>query len=202
MISLSRDIRSAWKLPFSGRELILALESMALDICGNPGLPGGPCPPAAFAASLGPGAARDFFELELALLDEDAMAGLNQSYLGCFGPTNVLAFPASAPLGPGFAPQAAEMRAGAESGGHSGATEKEPLPLGWLALCPDALLREAALYGQDTARHTLRLLGHGLAHLLGFEHGAAMDRAVAVAVAGAERLLAHQDLRPESVPPA
>lgn len=105
--------------------------------------------------------------LELALLDETEMARLNKSSLGCAGPTNVLAFPAGDPPDP-------------ESG----------LPvLGWLALAPGVLRREALLYKQNLTAHTLRLLAHGLAHLLGYEHGESMDAAAARAASAAVQAL-------------
>ena len=68
---------------------------------------------------------------------------LNAAHLGCAGPTNILSFPA--------APE--------ESG------------LGVLAFGLETWLREAALYGQKPELHAQRLLAHGLAHLLGHDHG-------------------------------
>lgn len=99
-------------------------------------------------------------ELELALMDEAAMAALNYRHLGCVGPTNVLSFPAGA----------------------EGVALASPCQLGQLALAPHTVRREAFLYGQDLGEHTLRLLAHGLAHLAGFEHGEAMDALADVAL--------------------
>ncbi|MDL2307385.1 rRNA maturation RNAse YbeY [Desulfovibrio sp. OttesenSCG-928-C06] len=62
--------------------------------------------------------------------------------------------------------------------------------LGWLALAPDTMRREAVLYGQELGAHTLRLLAHGFAHLLGYEHGEAMDNASNSAAEAALRHLA------------
>ncbi|MDR1124909.1 MAG: rRNA maturation RNase YbeY [Deltaproteobacteria bacterium] len=93
--------------------------------------------------------------LELALVDEAEMARLNEESLGCAGPTNILAFPPS-PLG------------------------NSSLPLaGLLAMSPRTMRREAWLYGQEAAPYALRLMAHGLAHLLGYEHGEEMDLAAA-----------------------
>lgn len=86
---------------------------------------------------------------ELRLVDDNEMAGLNASFLGLVGPTNVLAFPASDPERPAY--------------------------LGQIALSVDTLSRESLLYGQDPGRHLTRLLAHGLLHLAGFEHGPAME---------------------------
>lgn len=93
-------------------------------------------------------------EVELALLDEAAMAALNFRHLGCVGPTNVLSFPAD--------PEDVAHAAGG-------------CVLGQLALAPHTVRREAFLYGQDLSEHTMRLLAHGLAHLAGFDHGEEMD---------------------------
>ncbi|MDR2488996.1 MAG: rRNA maturation RNAse YbeY, partial [Desulfovibrio sp.] len=49
------------------------------------------------------------------------------------------------------------------------------LSLGCLALSVDTLLRECFLYGQNTDEHCIRLLAHGLSHLMGMDHGPEMD---------------------------
>jgi probable rRNA maturation factor len=84
--------------------------------------------------------------VELALVHDAAMSACNARHLRRAGPTNVLAFPASAD-GPGC-----------------------------LLLSPDTVVREAVLYGQPTQRHTMWLLAHGAGHLAGLDHGEAMDR--------------------------
>lgn len=87
--------------------------------------------------------------VELALLDDATMRALHKKALGCDGPTNILSFPA-----PG--------------GGEDGS-------MGSLAFSIDTLRREAFLYDQQETEHAIRLLAHGLAHLLGYDHGPAMD---------------------------
>ena len=137
-VSITSDISTAWRLPFSTRELETALREMWLAF--------GPEDTAPFP---------DNALLEFALVDEAEMARLNRENLGCAGPTNILAFPADdSPLFPGAAPGA-----------------------GLLAMSPWTVRREAMLYGQEPAAYTMRLLAHGLAHLLGHEHGPAMDEA-------------------------
>jgi probable rRNA maturation factor len=91
---------------------------------------------------------------ELALLDDASMESLHAESLGCAGPTTILAFPEHA--------LAANL---------PGATRA----LGHLALSLDTLERECFLYGQEPLEHCIRLLAHGLAHLLGHEHGPAMN---------------------------
>jgi probable rRNA maturation factor len=84
--------------------------------------------------------------VELVLVHDAAMAARNARHLGRGGPTNVLAFPAS-----GDVP-------------------------GCLILSLDTALREAVLYGQAPSRHVMWLLAHGAGHLVGLDHGDAMDR--------------------------
>jgi probable rRNA maturation factor len=87
--------------------------------------------------------------LEIRLVDDPAMARLNHDFLGLPGPTNVLAFPSEDPARPDY--------------------------LGEIALCVDALGREAVLYGQDPGEHLARLLAHAILHLAGFDHGPEME---------------------------
>jgi probable rRNA maturation factor len=91
--------------------------------------------------------------LELALVSDAEMARLNELYLRCPGPTNILAFP---------------------SGEFSLRKAPRLKSLGWLALSPFTVRREAMLYAQNLQAYTLRLLAHGFAHLLGYEHGELM----------------------------
>ena len=87
------------------------------------------------------------------LVDDREIARLNEEYLGCSGPTNVLSFPA---------------------GDESESEQDSPVFLGELALSVDALSREADLYGQPPVAHLARLLAHGILHLAGYGHGDAM----------------------------
>jgi probable rRNA maturation factor len=131
---LDLDPRVAWKLPFAAPELREILAAM-LTAAGCDGC-----------------------RLELAVLDDAAMAALQEQSLGRQGPTNILSFPA----GDALRDFAAE--------------DAPPSPaLGWLALSADTLLRECFLYGQGPEEHAIRLLAHGLAHLTGLDHGPDMD---------------------------
>jgi len=107
----------------------------------------------AFAAMLAVAGVFDA-AVDLALLDDAAMEALHAESLGCVGPTNILAFP--------------ELSRAPESSG-------APRALGSLALSVDTLERECFLYGQEPLEHCIRLLSHGLAHLLGHDHGPAMS---------------------------
>jgi metalloprotein, YbeY/UPF0054 family len=106
--------------------------------------------------------------VELTLLDDSSMSELHTRSLDCRGPTNILSFPA---------PPSAIQTPEAETveGGKNNNAFDEPRLLGWLALSVDTLLRECYLYGQEVDEHCLRLLAHGFAHLLGYDHGMPME---------------------------
>lgn len=87
-------------------------------------------------------------ELSLVLTDDPGIAVLNQDYLGRVGPTNVLAFP----MGEG---QFAELNPGL---------------LGDVVVSVDTAWREAADNGLDPGEHFMRLVIHGILHLLGHDH--------------------------------
>jgi len=95
----------------------------------------------------------DEWELSLRLVDDREMSELNGSFMGCLGPTNILSFP----------------------GG-------EGDWLGDLVLSVDTLARETRLYNQDPHEYTVRLLAHGLLHLMGHDHGPEMDDLTDLAV--------------------
>ncbi|MBG0789159.1 MAG: rRNA maturation RNase YbeY [Desulfovibrionaceae bacterium] len=91
----------------------------------------------------------------LTLADDRDIAAVNAEFLGRTGPTNVLSFPAG-------------------DGGAGPASDEEGGDLGELVLSVDTLARETALYGQEPVAHLARLLAHGILHLAGHDHGAAM----------------------------
>ena len=83
--------------------------------------------------------------VELIVAGDGYIAEVNAHNLGCSGPTNILSFPGD------------------------GAT------LGTLFLSADTMEREAVLYGQDVEEHAVRLLAHGMGHIMGFEQSPEMD---------------------------
>ena len=97
-------------------------------------------------------------DLDLACLRDADIARLNADYLGCTGPTNILAWPPN-PADMARLPGGAEPK-------HASAM---------IALSVDSMRREARLYAQDPATYCRRLLAHALAHGLGYDHGPAMD---------------------------
>lgn len=94
--------------------------------------------------------------LSLTLVDDAGVAALNQRFLHCNGPTNILSFP-------------------------EGDADR-PDELGALFLSVETLAREAFLYGQEPTEHLARLLAHGLLHLAGHDHGVEMDTLTELAV--------------------
>lgn len=83
--------------------------------------------------------------VQLIVASDGDIACVNLRNLGCSGPTNILSFP------------------GDEGG------------VGTLFLSADTLERESVLYGQQVPVHAVRLLAHGMGHILGFDHGPEMD---------------------------
>lgn len=91
------------------------------------------------------------FDFDLKIVDDAAIAEVNEEFLGCVGPTNVLSFPFS----------------------ETPDLEKNKF-LGEIVLSVDTLVREAHLYGQQPEEHTVRLFAHALLHLAGYDHGTEM----------------------------
>lgn len=87
-------------------------------------------------------------ELSLLITGDAEIAELNQRYLNRQGPTNVIAFPQ-------------------QEGELAGLT---PGLLGDVVVSLDTARREAAENGLEADEHLMRLLIHGLLHLLGHDH--------------------------------
>lgn len=87
-------------------------------------------------------------ELSVLLTGDSGIAELNERYLNREGPTNVIAFPQ-------------------QEGESAGLT---PGLLGDVVVSLDTARREAAENGLDPDEHLVRLLIHGLLHLLGHDH--------------------------------
>ena len=141
MLHLDQTVPVDPRFPLSGPELMEIFEGLAL----------------AFGL--------DAWELSLRIVDDREMAELNERFMGCLGPTNVLSFP--------------------------GGDEDW---LGDLVLSAETLVREAWLYNQDLHEYTVRLLAHGLLHLMGHDHGREMDALTDLAVESV-RLDADESLR-------
>ncbi|MBU1275783.1 MAG: rRNA maturation RNase YbeY [Proteobacteria bacterium] len=87
-------------------------------------------------------------ELSLVICGDDEIAQINQQWLGRQGPTNVISF--------------AQSEGGAEG--------INPELLGDVVVSADTAAREAAEHGLDPDEHLMRLIIHGILHILGYEH--------------------------------
>ncbi|RLC29585.1 MAG: rRNA maturation RNase YbeY [Deltaproteobacteria bacterium] len=87
-------------------------------------------------------------ELSILITDDAGIAELNQHYLGTKGPTNVLAFP---------------MGGGSETDYHSSM-------LGDVVISAQTAQLESEEVNEPVSSTVMRLLVHGLLHLLGFDH--------------------------------
>jgi probable rRNA maturation factor len=88
-------------------------------------------------------------ELALLLVDEAAIAALNEAHLGKEGPTDVLAFPIDEP---------GEVPAG------------QPAVLGDVVLCPSVAAVQAVQHRRHPQDELRLLTVHGILHLLGMDH--------------------------------
>jgi probable rRNA maturation factor len=88
-------------------------------------------------------------EVTVRIVGEAESAALNSTYRKKAGPTNVLAFPADAPVLPG---------------------DEEPAPLGDLVICAPVVELEAAAQRKAVTAHFAHLVVHGTLHLIGHDH--------------------------------
>jgi probable rRNA maturation factor len=93
-------------------------------------------------------------ELTVRIVDEAESADLNARFRQVQGPTNVLAFEATAAWPDDTVEQS---------------------PLGDLVICAPVLAREAEEQGKELAAHWAHILVHGSLHLLGFDHESVAD---------------------------
>jgi probable rRNA maturation factor len=104
-------------------------------------------------------------EVSLLFVDEDAIAALNEQFLGKQGPTDVLSFPIEDEPGPsGRSP---------DFGGSGPGTSPEEGTLsllGDVVVCPAVAGRSAAEHEVPFEDEVALLVVHGLLHLLGMDH--------------------------------
>jgi probable rRNA maturation factor len=104
-------------------------------------------------------------EVSLLFVEEDAMAALNEQFLGKNGPTDVLSFPIDDEPGPtGRSP---------DLGGSGPGTAAEPgalTLLGDVVVCPTVAARHAIEHNVSVDDEVALLVVHGLLHLLGMDH--------------------------------
>jgi probable rRNA maturation factor len=104
-------------------------------------------------------------EVSLLFVDEDAIAALNEQFLGKSGPTDVLSFPIEDEPGPtGRSP---------DLGGSGPGTSPEEgtlTLLGDVVICPAVAARNAEEHEVSLDDEVALLVVHGLLHLLGLDH--------------------------------
>lgn len=112
-------------------------------------------------------------ELSLIFVDKNAIAGLNERFMGKSGPTDVLSFPIETePYSGGRFPDSGG------SGQRSSGQESYPVPflLGDVVICPEVASENAPLHaGTDLHDGSLDdeialLIVHGILHLFGMDH--------------------------------
>jgi probable rRNA maturation factor len=104
-------------------------------------------------------------EVSLLFVDEEAMAALNQQFLGKSGPTDVLSFPIEDEPGPtGRSPDLGG------SGPGISPEEGALTLLGDVVICPSVAAVNAVEHGVSLEDEVALLVVHGLLHLLGLDH--------------------------------
>ena len=105
-------------------------------------------------------------EVSLLFVDEDAIAALNEQFLGKRGPTDVLSFPIEDEPGPtGRSPDFGGTGPGTTSEGEGVLTL-----LGDVVVCPTVAARNAVKHEVSLDDEVALLVVHGLLHLLGMDH--------------------------------
>jgi probable rRNA maturation factor len=105
-------------------------------------------------------------ELSMLFVDEQAIADLNDRFLGEEGPTDVLAFPMDETL--------SEGGRSPDSGGTGPGVNLEPgeapIMLGDIVICPAVAGRNAVAASRSYEDELALLVVHGILHLLGMDH--------------------------------
>ena len=105
-------------------------------------------------------------EVSILFVDENAIADLNNRFLGKDGPTDVLAFPIDEePVEGGRSPDS-----GGTGPGYNPSPEEAPTLLGDVVICPVVAHRNAPEHAGTYEDEVALLLVHGLLHLLGMDH--------------------------------
>jgi probable rRNA maturation factor len=100
-------------------------------------------------------------EVSLIFVDEDAIADLNERFMGKSGPTDVLSFPIDdEPIpAPGGVTDSSE-----------GAEFDIPQLVGDIVICPSVAANNAIDHGVSFEDEVALLVVHGVLHLLGWDH--------------------------------
>lgn len=131
--------------------------------------------------------------LEFILVRDSEMCTYNKEYMDCKGPTNILSFPQEddenleedIKANHNISKKEEDISSTFNTSTNPFFNKKKHSSksktilrsnLGTLVLSVDTLERECILYGQNPHKHAIHLLAHGLAHLLGYDHGEEMQQ--------------------------
>jgi probable rRNA maturation factor len=107
-------------------------------------------------------------ELSMLFVDEEAMADLNQRFLGADGSTDVLAFPLD---GDDLVERGRTPDSGGSGPGTNAIDRAEmPMLLGDVVICPTVAERNAPSHMGTYDDEMALLVVHGILHLLGMDH--------------------------------
>ncbi len=105
-------------------------------------------------------------ELSLIFVDEQAIADLNERFLGSTGPTDVLAFP----MDDDIVPAGRQPDQGGRGPGSPSEAGEPPAMIGDVVVCPSYARREAELRHRSLDDELALLVVHGVLHLLSYDH--------------------------------
>jgi rRNA maturation RNase YbeY len=120
--------------------------------------------------------------LALAFVGPARMRSLNRAWFGKDRPTDVIAFSYDGPAEPERERSEREVGARSRSDLGHGRTDGRtrtrssvrrsvgPSPLGEVFICPAIAARNARRFGAPPREETLRLIVHGVLHVLGYDH--------------------------------
>lgn len=105
-------------------------------------------------------------ELSLLFVDEQAIADLNERFVGNSGPTDVLAFP----MDDDVSPSGRQPDQGGRGPGAPSEAGEPPTLIGDVVVCPAVAARQAAERAANLDDELGLLVVHGLLHLLNYDH--------------------------------
>ncbi|MGH9297016.1 MAG: rRNA maturation RNase YbeY [Acidimicrobiales bacterium] len=109
-------------------------------------------------------------ELNVMFVDEEAIASLNERFLGHEGPTDVLSFPIEDELAAPGPPPARPNSVVSGPGRDFVDDDSIPTMLGDVLICPEVAFRNAPEHAGTYDDELALLLVHGILHLLGMDH--------------------------------
>ena len=110
-------------------------------------------------------------EMSVIFVDEQAMADLNERFLGASGPTDVLAFPMDEDVAPG----GRQPDQGGRGPGSPSEPGDAPTVIGDVVVCPQVAKRQANGGIGSLDDEVALLVVHGVLHLLNYDHAEEQD---------------------------